>query len=151
MRRLSHVGSWSDDAGDHLDDGLADRVGRQVGIGVGGRAERAFAPRYLDWFAADGAGLAFGRSLTYRFAQAAFFGAMAFAGEPGPGWGVLRGAWARQLRWWARRPIGNGDGTLSIGYAYPNLQMSEGYNSPASPYWALKAFLPLALPESHPF
>ena len=112
---------------------------------------RAFAPWYLDWFAADGAGLAFGRSLTYRFAQAAFFGAMAFAGEPGPGWGVLRGAWARQLRWWAGQPIGNGDGTLSIGYAYPNLQMSEGYNSPASPYWALKAFLPLALPESHPF
>ena len=106
---------------------------------------RLFAPQYLDWFAADGAGLAFGRSLTYRFAQAAFFGAMAFADEPGPeGWGVLRGAWARQMRWWARQPIRNGDGTLSIGYAYPNLQMSEVYNSPASPYWALKAFLPLA-------
>jgi hypothetical protein len=112
---------------------------------------RAFAPRYLDWFAADGAGLAFGRSLTYRFAQAALFGAMAFAGEPGPGWGVLRGAWARHLRWWARQPVRNGDGTLSIGYAYPNPQMSEVYNSAASPYWALKAFLPLALADSHPF
>ena len=113
---------------------------------------RSFAPRYLDWFAADGAGLAFGRSLTYRFAQAAFFGAMAFADEPGPGgWGVLRGAWARNLRWWGRQPILNGDGTLSIGYAYPNLQMSESYNSTASPYWAFKAFLPLALPDSHPF
>jgi hypothetical protein len=113
---------------------------------------RAFAPHYLDWFAADGAGLAFGRSMTYRFAQAAFLGATAFADEPGPaGWGVLRGAWARHLRWWARQPILNGDGTLSIGYAYPNLHMSEAYNSPASPYWALKAFLPLALPDSHPF
>jgi hypothetical protein len=112
---------------------------------------REFAPHYLSWFAADGAGLAFGRSMTYRFAQAAFFGALAFADEPGPGWGVLRGAWARHLRWWARRPILNGDGTLPIGYAYPNLQMSETYNSPASPYWAFKAFLPLALPADHPF
>ena len=112
---------------------------------------RDFAPEYLRWFAADGAGLAFGRSLTYRFAQSAFFGALAFAGEPGPGWGVLRGAWARQIRWWARQSALNGDDTLSIGYAYPSLLMSEQYNAPGSPYWALKAFLPLALPETHPF
>ncbi|HWG28118.1 DUF2264 domain-containing protein [Actinospica sp.] len=112
---------------------------------------RDFAPEYLRWFAADGAGLAFGRSLTYRFAQAAFFGAMAFADEPGPGWGVLRGAWARQIRSWSGQPVLNGDGTLSIGYAYPSLLMSEQYNAAGSPYWALKAFLPLALPATHPF
>jgi hypothetical protein len=29
--------------------------------------------------------------------------------------------------------------------------MSENYNSAGSPYWAFKAFLPLALPETHPF
>ena len=29
--------------------------------------------------------------------------------------------------------------------------MSESYNSPGSPYWALKAFLPLALGADHPF
>ena len=40
---------------------------------------------------------------------------------------------------------------LSIGYGYPNLFMCESYNSAGSPYWALKAFLPLALPEDHPF
>lgn len=112
---------------------------------------RDFAPEYLRWFAADGTGLAFGRSLTYRFAQAAFFGAMAFADEQGPGWGVLRGAWARHLRSWAGAPALNGDGTLSIGYAYPSLLMSEQYNAAGSPYWALKAFLPLALPAEHPF
>lgn len=110
-----------------------------------------FAPEYLRWFAADGAGMPFGRSLTYRFAQAAFFGALAFADEPGPGWGVLRGAWARHIRWWTRQPVLNGDGTLSIGYSYPSLLMSESYNAVGSPYWALKAFLPLALPATHPF
>jgi hypothetical protein len=29
--------------------------------------------------------------------------------------------------------------------------MHESYSSPASPYWAMKVFLPLALSESHPF
>jgi hypothetical protein len=29
--------------------------------------------------------------------------------------------------------------------------MAEQYNSPGSPYWAMKFFLPLALPEAHPF
>jgi len=149
-RALDHYGPWAL----HYYGLINARLDARDAIRAASARERAraFAPHYLSWFAADGAGLAFGRSMTYRFAQAAFFGAMAFADEPGPaGWGVLRGAWARQLRWWARQPILNGDGTLSIGYAYPNLQMSETYNSPASPYWALKAFLPLALPETHPF
>lgn len=103
------------------------------------------------WFADDGAGIVFGRSLTYRFAQAGFFGALAFAGEEVLPWGVLKGFYLRHLRWWASQPIANSDGILSIGYTYPNLLMSETYNSPQSPYWALKAFLPLALAEDHPF
>ena len=147
---LDHYGPWAL----HYYGLINARLGGSDAIRAAAVVERAraFAPHYLSWFAADGAGLAFGRSMTYRFAQAAFFGALAYADEPGPdGWGVLRGAWARHLRWWARQPVLSGDGVLPIGYAYPNLQMSEVYNSPASPYWALKAFLPLALPEDHPF
>jgi len=45
----------------------------------------------------------------------------------------------------------NVDGTLTIGFAYPNMYMSEDYNSPQSVYWALKSFLALGLPETHPF
>jgi len=40
---------------------------------------------------------------------------------------------------------------LTIGYGYPNLMMAEGYNAPGSPYWAMKAFAPLALKQNHPF
>ena len=29
--------------------------------------------------------------------------------------------------------------------------MTENYNSPGSPYWFCKSFIPLALPETHPF
>lgn len=111
----------------------------------------AFAGDFIHWFAADGSALPYGRSLTYRFAQSAFWGALAYAGVKAASWGVIKGLLLRNLRHWSRQPIFTDGGILSIGYAYPNLLMAEQYNSPASPYWALMSFLPIALPESHPF
>lgn len=115
--------------------------------------ERAtlFARDIRHWFDEDGGTLAFGRSLTYRFACGGFWGALAFADLEALPWGEIRGQYMRHLRWWADKPMANRDGVLSIGYGYPNLFMSESYNSAGSPYWALKAFLPLALPADHPF
>ncbi|WP_162606419.1 DUF2264 domain-containing protein [Jiangella asiatica] len=115
--------------------------------------ERAatFAGDFLRWFARDGSALPFGRSLTYRFAQGAFWGALAFAGVEALPWGQIKGLLLRQLRWWARQPMFDEAGLLSIGYAYPNLTIAEQYNAPGSPYWSLKAFLPLALTADHPF
>ncbi|KAG8988830.1 hypothetical protein FRB94_000375, partial [Tulasnella sp. JGI-2019a] len=113
------------------------------------------APDMLHYFDPDtGACIPFGRSLTYRFACGAFWGAMVYAGVglDTVSTAVVKGVLMRHLRWWFERPeIFNNDGTLSIGWAYPNLIMAESYNSPGSPYWALKAFLPLALPSTHPF
>ena len=111
----------------------------------------SFTESIRHWYAPDGAALPFGRSLTYRFAHAGFWGALAYAGVEALPWGEIKGYYLRNLRWWARQPIFDRDGILSVGYAYPNLMLSEGYNSAGSPYWAMKAFLPLALPESHPF
>ncbi|MCK8485793.1 DUF2264 domain-containing protein [Paenibacillus sp. MBLB2552] len=111
----------------------------------------AFAGDFLAWFAPDGAALPYGRSLAYRFAQSAFWSALAYAGVEGFPAGVLKGLVLRNLRWWLNQPIRSSDGLLTVGYAYSNLVMAENYNSPGSPYWALKAFLPLALPEDHPF
>ncbi len=95
--------------------------------------------------------LAFGRSLTYRFACGGIWGALAYAGVEALPWGEIKGHYLRHLRWWSKLPIADRDGVLSVGYGYPNLFMSESYNSAGSPYWAFKAFFPLALPESHPF
>jgi hypothetical protein len=116
--------------------------------------ERAalFAQDFIHWFSANGAAIPFGRSLSYRFAQGSFWGALAFANvEDGLPWGIIKGLTLRHLRWWAQQDIFNNDGTLSIGYTYPNLNIADEYISPGSPYWALKIFLPLALPDSHPF
>src|SRR6266700_1209055 len=111
----------------------------------------AFAQEFQYWFTSNGAALPFGRSLSYRFAQGSLWGALAFADVEALPWGVLKGLALRHLRWWVQQPIFQNDGTLSIGYAYPNLNMSETYNSPGSPYWAFTFFLPLALPDTHPF
>jgi hypothetical protein len=114
------------------------------------RAAR-FALDYRAWFDAEGAALPIGRSLGYRFAHAAFWGALAFAGVEALPWAQVKGLWLRNLRWWLRRPILDASGWLTLGYAYPNSAIAEDYMGPGSPYWAFKAFLPLALAPTHPF
>ncbi|KAF1912838.1 hypothetical protein BDU57DRAFT_457263 [Ampelomyces quisqualis] len=117
---------------------------------------RCFGQSYWRYFAPNGAAIPFGRSLTYRFAFAAFWAAAAAANVALPApvneIGTIKGLLMRHLRWWAERPhIFNVDGTPNIGYTYSNMYLAEDYNSPQSVYWCLKSFLVLGLEESHPF
>ena len=114
---------------------------------------RLIAPDFAAWFDSTGEALPYGRSLTYRFSQGAFFAALAFAEEESAAvpYGVMKRLLLGNLRKWLRLPIFTRDGVLTIGYHYPNLVMAEGYNAPGSPYWGMKTFLCLALPEEHPF
>lgn len=112
---------------------------------------RLFAGDFIYWFSESGEAIPFGRSQTYRFAQCSFFCALAFAGEEVFSWGVIKGLVNRHFRYWFSQPILDCEDKLTIGYAYPNLNMAEGYNAPGSPYWAFKSFLVLALPKEHPF
>lgn len=112
---------------------------------------RLFAEDFIYMSAAQGESVPFGRSLTYRFAMVAFWSAVAFAGLDVFSPGVVKGVILRHLRWWLKQPIFDRDGILTLGFAYPNLAMCEDYNSPGSPYWALKVFLILALPDTHSF
>ncbi|HAU5429940.1 DUF2264 domain-containing protein [Cronobacter malonaticus] len=114
------------------------------------RAHR-FAADFIWFSAADGASIPFGRSLTYRFAMVAFWSAVAFAGLDVFTPGVVKGIVLRHLRWWMDKPVLDRDDILTLGYACPNLAMCEDYNSPGSPYWALKVFLVLAMAEESPF
>lgn len=72
-----------------------------------------------------GAAIPFGRSLTYRFACAGYFAALAVAEVPdmpapldSPG--ATKGFLLRHLRWWVAhsKDIFNPDGTMNIGYTY---------------------------------
>jgi len=114
------------------------------------RAQR-FAQDFITLFSTDGSAVPFGRSLTYRFAEAAFWSAAAFSGLEVYSPGVVKGLILRHLRHWLKQPIFDRDGVLSIGYHTPNLVMAEDYNAPGSPYWACKLFLVLALPDDHAF
>ena len=114
---------------------------------------KLIAPDFACWFDSSCEALPYGRSLTYRFAQGAFYAAQALAEaecESMP-YGVMKHLLLGNMRQWFSKPIFTRDGVLTIGYHYPNLLMAEGYNAPGSPYWAMKAFAVLALPDDHPF
>lgn len=66
--------------------------------------------------------------------------------------GVVKGLLLRHLRWWAsKHDILNVDGTLNLGFLYPNMYICEDYNSPQSVYWCLKSLVVLALSSDHEF
>jgi hypothetical protein len=112
---------------------------------------KSFAQQHIHFFTEEGSFVPYGRSLTYRFAVVSFYSACAFAGLEVLPWGVIKGIVLRSFRWWFQQPIFDRDGFLTVGYQYPSRQMAEQYNAPGSPYWALKTYLVLALPETHPF
>ena len=114
------------------------------------RAQR-FGQDFIYWFAPDGAAIPYGRSLTYRFAQVAFFSVCVATKTEVFSLAVMKGLIVRHLNYWCAQNIFDPSHLLTIGYAYPNLTMQEGYNAPGSPYWALKAFACLALPSTDEF
>ncbi|KAM3475006.1 hypothetical protein MY5147_003989 [Beauveria neobassiana] len=117
-----------------------------------------FIRSFWAYFDTDGAAIPFGRSLCYKFAMGAFYAAFSYAGlcddsDPLTSHGSVKGMLLRHLRWWAAHSQDSfwPDGTLNIGHLYPNMYMSENYNSPQSPYWALKSLIVIALAEDDPF
>lgn len=115
--------------------------------------ERAmlFGKIFIYWFDEDGAALPFGSSLTYRFAQVSFWSACLMAGVYPYPVEVIKGLIVRHMQDWLKKPVFDRDHILTIGYAYPDLVMGERYNGPGSPYWSLKTFAFLMLPDDHIF
>ncbi|KPM46157.1 hypothetical protein AK830_g258 [Neonectria ditissima] len=109
---------------------------------------RDFGASIWQYFDSAGSAIPFGRSLTYRFACGGFFAALAVAKVPDMPFplsepGMVKGFLLRHLRWWASNSddIFYPDGTLNIGWMYPNMYMCEDYNSPQSPYWCMKTLI----------
>jgi len=119
---------------------------------------REFGRTFSLYFDTDGAVIPFGRSLVYRFACGAYFAALAVAQvpdmpEPLSSPGAVKGYLLRHLRWWARHSgdIFQIDGTLNLGWIYPQAFLTENYNSPQSVYWSLKSFFCIALGAGEDF
>jgi hypothetical protein len=114
---------------------------------------RRRAARYLEQFrllfAADGAPLYHGRSLTYRLAAVAplWAGAALEATPLAPG--ETRRIASGVLRHFVERGAIRG-GLLTRGWYREFPAMLQYYSGHGSPYWASSGFLGLALPPAHP-
>lgn len=99
----------------------------------------------------DGAPLFQGRSLIYRFAAAAPFWVGALAGVPSTSLGALRHAANRIVAHFADAGVpDSASDLLTMGWHGQWRGLAQAYSGPASPYWAAKGLLGIALPEDHP-
>lgn len=116
------------------------------------RAQK-FSESFKNWFDQSGTALPYGRSQTYRFAQSSFWAVAAFAKimDSKQFLGEAKYLLMNNMRSWFRKKIFSKEGFLTVGYGYSNLDMAEGYNAPGSPYWALKNYIILALPDDDIF
>ncbi|MFD5078560.1 DUF2264 domain-containing protein [Streptomyces sp. NPDC058371] len=99
---------------------------------------------------ANGSPLVQGRSLTYRHAALAslWTGALFDATPLSPG--ETRAIASRMLDHFTGHGATDGAGLLTLGWHRPFRGILQVYSGPASPYWASKGFIGLALPPEHP-
>ncbi|ATL81278.1 DUF2264 domain-containing protein [Streptomyces malaysiensis] len=99
---------------------------------------------------ANGSPLVQGRSLTYRYAALAplWTGALFDATPLAPG--ETRALANRMLGHFTDHGAVDERGLLTLGWHRPYRGVLQVYSGPASPYWASKGFIGLALPPDHP-
>lgn len=108
-----------------------------------------FLEQYRFLFAADGAPLYHGRSLTYRFAVAAPLWAAALVDSTPLAPGETRRIASGVLRHFLDRGAVRDD-LLTLGWHGEFLPMIQPYSGHGSPYWGSKGFCGLLLPADHP-
>lgn len=100
-----------------------------------------FSKSFMLFFSNSGNAIPFGRSLTYKFAQVAFWSIYSNFIEDKEVLSVIKGIIERNIKWWMSQKIFDSNGFLNIGYCYTNQFMSEFYNAKGSSYWCLKSFI----------
>ena len=112
---------------------------------------RKFIETWPRFFSRDGKQLMWGRSIIYRFAASAAFGAHFLTKEP-----VLEPGFARRiasgniLQFLLRDDL-YVNGLPCLGYYGPFEPLIQFYSCAASPFWLAKIFVALTLPEDSPF
>ncbi|MFD5215393.1 DUF2264 domain-containing protein [Microbacterium sp. NPDC058345] len=151
-RAYDHYVGWAL----HLYPVLWSRMQGADDLGAAERIERDIAAldRYLQdavhLVGGDGAPLFQGRSLIYRFAAAAPFWAGAIAEVPSTPVGVLRTCATAIAAHFDEHGAPDEQDLLTMGWFGPWRRLAQNYSGPASPYWAAKGMLGIALPADHP-
>lgn len=110
----------------------------------------AFDADFAYWFDEQGRCIPFGRSLTYRFVNAAFWSTLALAGCAERPMAEVKGLILNHLSWWQRELAMQPD-CMRSGYGYVGAPVTEDYSGPGISYWAFKVFALLALPANDSF
>lgn len=109
-----------------------------------------FLKYYIHWFDANGANVAFGRSLSYRFAACSIFPVAVLAGcDINPS--LAGRITAKNIEFFKEHVKTEETDILPEGYLYHAPAVVEGYTSDGGAYWCCKAFLALLIEEGHPF
>lgn len=143
-RAFDHYNGWALHLYPVLDAHLSGAAGPH------GRRLREHLEGFGLMFGGGGGPVYLGRSMTYRFGTGAAVALGAVTGHtplsPGASRRILSGC----LRYFLNRGAVGSDGLLSRGWHGPHAPTVQPYSGPASPYWAVKAFLCLLAPPGHP-
>lgn len=109
-----------------------------------------FIEYFTHWFDANGANVAFGRSLTYRFAACSLFPVAVLAGcDVNPS--LAGRITAKNIEFFKNNVRNEESDILPEGYLYHAPAIVEGYTSDGGAYWCCKAFFALLIDDNHPF
>lgn len=148
-----HYNGWALHLYPVLDELLAAResgADPREATSVWGERLREHLGSFAHFFAADGAPVYFGRSMTYRFAAGAAVGLGAATGNSPLTAGASRRILSGALTYFLDHGALNDDGLLSLGWHGEHEPTLQPYSGPASPYWASKAFVALLAPADDP-
>jgi hypothetical protein len=111
----------------------------------------AFIRSYPRFFSRDAKQLMWGRSIIYRCAASAAFGASFLLRKSAADAGWCRRVASGNIMQFIGREDVFLNGVPCLGYFGPFAPLVQFYSCAASPFWISKAFLPLILPADSPF
>ena len=115
------------------------------------KRNREFVRTWPRFFSRRGKQLMWGRSIIYRFAASAAFGAHFLFDDPVIDPGFARRIASGNLLQFLSRPGVMVNGLPCLGYYGPFEPLIQFYSCAASPFWMAKCFVALGLPEDSPF
>ena len=115
------------------------------------QSSRAYLESYRYLVGRDGAPIAWGRSLLYRFAELAAVGWASLNGLTPLPPGEARRLSSGVLKYFWENHAQDSDGLLQVGYRATNGSVAEPYNGPGTTYWAAQGLIALLMPEKDPF
>lgn len=113
------------------------------------RRTEMYLKLFIHFFDSDGGMVAYGRSLSYRFAAVSVFGLAALAGCD-IDFGMAKNVILKNIDYFFTKSIKAEDSCFTCGYLYPSWRFAENYASDGATCCYTEGFMCLLADESHP-